>query len=145
MEEERRRTVGYPFGVEAADDAQIVGNLRHRREEIGNPKAALPTPRKLPQRLHDALGRALPRLGEAAEVAKRHLLAVVGREPRLGVEAVDLAHPSSHEQEDHPLGAEGKVRADRGGGMAGVEAGPGQRSESATGTPKCRTPRQDDR
>ena len=144
VEEERRWTVGNPLGVEAADDTQIVGDPRDLRKEIGDPKAALPAPRKLPQRLHDALRRALPRLGQAAEITERHLLAVVGREPRLRVETVDLAHAAGHEEENHPLGAPRKMGATRRGGCAGVQAGPGDCPEPASGAGQSRAPRPGD-
>jgi hypothetical protein len=137
--------VGDSLGVEAADDAQIVGDPGYRRKEFRHPQTTRSPLGKLPQRLHNPLRRALPRLGEAAEIGKRHLFAVVDGQSWLGIEAVDLAHATGHEEEDHPLGTEGKVRAGHGGGRTGMEAGKGQRSESAPGTHKRGPPRQDDR
>ena len=135
--DERGLVVG-DFGVDGADDADVVDALADVGEELADFDAALAVALELEGRLHEGAGLAL-----VAEVAAGHGLAVVLGEHGLGVEAVDVRQAAVHEEEDDVLCLGLEVRVldhPRAGGIGDVslgdrlsdDAGEAHHGESAT-------------
>ena len=103
VEKQRRGPVRHTLRVHRADNAVIVGQLRHVRKQIRDPASALPALLEIPHRLHHAARRADAGLGDRALVEEVHHLAVVLIELGLVVEAIEVAHAAAHEEEDHAL------------------------------------------
>ena len=106
-----RRVVVDLLGGHRPDDADLVGDARDVREQVGDLLPRLAVPVELagrPARGEDLvleLGELLPlreRLGER--------LAVQLLEPRLVVEALELRRPAGHAEVDHPPGLDRQVR-----------------------------------
>src|SRR5262245_6342611 len=138
MEEERRRAVRHPLGVQRMDEAQVIDVLVDLWEQIARPPTALPVLAELPQRFHHTVRRAAhPRVGDDAGVVEAQSLAVVLQQARLVVIGIDVADAALHEQEDDAPGLRGEVKppGSRHGGASGVgsQAGKGEITEAAGG------------
>jgi len=125
----------HPFGVQRADDAQLVHVPGDIGEQLRGPQPALATLLELPQRLHH------PPVGAGAAALDRALVgeiehaAFLLQQLRLPVEAVDLADAAGHEQEDHALGLGRMVqrgqRSGRGSERIGHQSGERETAETA--------------
>ena len=99
-----------------ADHSEVVGTAGDAGEKITHRQAAFPPAAKLPRAGHDrAVGVEHRRLHR-----HRHRLAMVDRQPRLGIERVDSRDAPRHEAEDHAADAGCRCR------------GPGRSAEIAS-------------
>ena len=103
-----RLRVGRRVGVQAAEEAELVGVPGHVREQLRDPGARLAV-----------LGELELRRGQRAAAGAD--LAVVLLQLRLVLEGVHLRHRPFHEQEDDPLRLGGEVRLPP--GASGVGSG----------------------
>ena len=118
-------------GGHGPQHAEVVGLAGDVREEVADPKAALPVLTEVPRRLEH--------LADAVELGlldpPHHpvrLLAVVLFQQGFVIKAVHLGHGSFHEQEDHAAGLGGNMGA---GQDTGRRAG--RRSERARPIGSC--------
>ena len=97
----RRAAVRHAIADHGANDAQIVRMLGDIRKQIADLDAALPVLPELPGRLQQVPDAVF---GERQRPLKRQRLAMILRQPRLGIEGVHVRRTAVHEQEDHALG-----------------------------------------
>ena len=104
-------------GPAGADDAQVVRTGRRLRQPVGNPQAPLAVLLPLAGRIHDG-AVVLPHRQDHRLESRRHRLAVELLEQRLGIERVEMAGATFHEEEDDGFGSRGNV-----GSFGGQRAG----------------------
>ena len=109
MKEERCGAVSDAFGVQAMQQAEIVGVFADFGEQVRDHTAALAAGAETPERFHE------PLFGDFAEVAEPHageinVLAIPSDQFRLVVEGVDVTGATLHENEDDAFGAGGQGR-----------------------------------
>src|SRR6188474_2325310 len=80
------------------NEAKVVYVLCHLREKFGNPAPCLAMLPELPERLHDALGRAgfLAGVGDVARVIETEHLAVFAGQQGLVFESIYMARTTLH-------------------------------------------------
>ena len=98
--------MGYPVGVHAVDEAEVIDLPGNVREELRNQLAAFTVAFEAPGRFHHPLRSHLA----AARDAKLDLLPVVLIKARLVVEGVYLARSALHEDEDDALRPRSEMR-----------------------------------
>src|SRR5467141_2643575 len=91
--------------VHGADYTEIVGAFAEVRENLADLRAALAELLELEWGLEQVAGLAL-----RSQIGRRHRLAVILGEHRLGIEGVDLAGTAVEEQENHTLSLRGEMR-----------------------------------
>ena len=138
--------------VHGADHAQVVrarGQLRKQLTDFG---AALSMFGKLPRRLQQVAGFGPLQFG----FLERQRFAVVGRQPRLGVEQIHMGRPAGHEKKNDALGLGGEhgrlqregaggnrgLRRHAGGKVISEQAGQAQHAEAIGETPERLPPAQ---
>jgi hypothetical protein len=133
VQKQRRRAVGYPFGVHALEETQVVDARGDVREQLGDPAAALAVLREAPRRSHDAVLDNRLRSCQGTGVGEVAHLAVAALQEWFVIEGIDLTGSPLHEQEDHPFGAGGMMAGTRGQGVAGRvgQVGQGEVAETA--------------
>ena len=111
MDAERRLVVVGVVGLHRPDHAQIVDTAGHVRKELADFCARLAMTGELPLRAFEKhFEGALPPL----KLRHRNRLAGIGDELRLGIPRLDVRHPATHVEKDHPLGPRREMRGPRG-------------------------------
>ncbi len=106
VQSQQRLAMCRALGVQRADHAQLVGVPGQLRKQLADPDAAFAVLGELKRRTE----QRAEVLALAADVFTQQRLAIVGVEPRLRIEEVDMTGPAPHEQKDDPLGTGNEVR-----------------------------------
>ncbi len=107
---QQRGAMIHAFAHHRADDAQIVNATGDVREQRTDRNAALAVVLKFPGRFHQRTGIAS---GESQRTLDGQRLAVIAREPLLGIESIHAGRTAVHEQEDDALGRRREMRRAR--------------------------------
>jgi hypothetical protein len=100
----------HAVAMATADDAHLIGDARHVRQEVADLDPALPM---LPKRLHRCQQRVLRDFASRFDgaVALRQRFARMADEFGLRIEQIDVARPAVHEEPDHALRLRREMRA----------------------------------
>ena len=114
------------FGLQRADDAEVVGDRADVREDVGDLRARL-APLLEFEGAAAGLEHRVLELGDLLALRERlrERLAVQALQHRLVIEELEVGRAAGHAEEDHPLGLHRQVRLPEGAfrELGGVQVG----------------------